>query len=146
MNLFHRSHFDSDCGCSPSWPNCVSGAFSNSAFGISHFSHITAAFAIITGVFHENKGRTWSHATNIAAMRYLFGQNWDIRTLRSFLGVTTSQVYQNWARGEKQEVLTDILAEGAKLHWIGQRRDGTQDRVFLYFHGELNPASSTMLF
>jgi len=74
-------------------------------------------------------------------MRYLLGQNWDIRTLCSFLGVTTSQVYQNWARGEKQEVQTDFLSEGAKLHWIGQRRDGAQDRVFLYFHGESNLAA-----
>jgi hypothetical protein len=34
--------------------------------------------------------------------------------------------------------LTDFLPEGAKLHWIGPRRDEDQDRVFLYFHGESN--------
>jgi hypothetical protein len=48
-------------------------------------------------------------------------------------------VYQEWARGNEQdqpEVLTDLLSEGAKLHWIGPRRDAAQDRVFLYFHGE----------
>ena len=104
--------------------------FSNLGFTIS------TAFAIITGVFRENKGRSWSHAAHIAATRYLFSFKWDIPTLRSYVGVTTSQVYQNWARGEKQEVLTDILPEGTKLHWIGPRRDRTQDRVFLFFHGE----------
>ena len=98
----------------------------------------STAFAIITGVFRENKGRSWSHAANIAATRYLFSHEWDIHTLRSYIGVTTSQVYQKWAYGEKQEVLTDLLPEGAKLHWIGPRRDRIQDRVFLYFHGESN--------
>ena len=110
-----------------------------------HFSKlglsISTAFAIITGVFRENKGRSWSHAANIAATRYLFSYKWDIHTLRSYIGVTTSQVYQNWAHGEKQEVLTDFLPEGAKLHWIGPRQDRTQDRVFLCFHGE-----STLVF
>jgi hypothetical protein len=97
---------------------------------------IYTAFSVAIGVFHENKGRSWSHAANIAAMRYLFDHDWDIHTLRSFVGVTTSLVYQDWARRERQEVLTDLLSEGAKLHWIGPRRDASQDRVFLYFHGE----------
>jgi hypothetical protein len=61
--------------------------------------------------------------------------------MRSFLGVTTSQAYHIWARQEKQEVLTDFLPEGAKLHWIGPRRYESQDRVFLYFHGESVPRS-----
>lgn len=114
----------------------ISPCFFNLGFSIS------AAFAIITGVFRENKGRSWSHAAHIAGMRYMFSHKWDIHTLRSYIGVTTSQVYQNWAHGEKQEVLTDILPEGAKLHWIGPRRDRTQDRVFLYFHGESTLACS----
>src|SRR5260221_794820 len=97
---------------------------------------ISTAFAIAIGVVRENKGRSWSHAANIAAMRYLFGHKWDVHTLRSYVGVTTSLVYQDWARREKQEVLTDLLSEGSKLHWVGPRRDASQDRVFLYFHGE----------
>ncbi len=100
---------------------------------------MATALAIAIGVFHENKGRSWFLAAKIAAMRYLFSRNWDIHTLRSFLGVTTSQGYHSWARQEKQEVLTDMLPEGAKLHWIGPRRDENQDRVFLFFHGELIP-------
>ena len=100
---------------------------------------MATALAIAIGVFHENKGRSWFLAAKIATMRYLFSRNWDIHTLRSFLGVTTSQGYHSWARQEKQEVLTDSLPEGAKLHWIGPRRDGNQDRVFLFFHGELIP-------
>ena len=135
----HRSHFDSGCGCFQSKPDCVSCPhirFLNLGFSIS------TAFAIITGVFRENKGRSWSHAANIAGMRYLFSHKWDIHTFRSYIGVTTSQVYQSWAHEEKQEVLTDLLPEGAKLHWIGPRRDRTQDRVFLYFHGESTLACS----
>jgi acetyl esterase/lipase len=31
--------------------------------------------------------------------------------------------------------LTDVLPEGAKLHWIGPRRDASHDKVFLFFHG-----------
>ena len=133
MPLFHRSHFDSDCGYFPSWLDCAS--YPHTHISKLIFS-ISTAFGIITGVFRENKGRSWSHAANIAATRYLFSFKWDIHTLRSYIGVTTSQVYQNWAHGEKQEVLTDFLPEGARLHWIGPRRDRTQDRVFLYFHGE----------
>ena len=52
------------------------------------------------------------------------------------MGATTFQAYQKWAHREKQEVVTDLLPEGAKLHWIGPRRDASQDRVFLYFHGD----------
>jgi hypothetical protein len=69
-------------------------------------------------------------------MRYLFCQKWDIHTLRSFIGVTTTQAYQAWASQEKLEALTDILPENAKLHWIGPRPEGSQARVLLYFYGE----------
>jgi len=71
----------------------------------------------------------------MALTRYVFGQDWDVHTMRSFIGVTTSQAYQTWARSVKQEVLTDVLSEGAKLHWIGPRRDASHDKVFLFFHG-----------
>ncbi|KAI0298893.1 alpha/beta-hydrolase [Russula brevipes] len=91
--------------------------------------------AIAVGVFRENKGRSWSLAANIASTRYLMSHNWDIHTMRSFIGLTTSQAYQKWALQDNQEILTDSLSEGAKLHWIGPRRDTSQDRVFLYFHG-----------
>jgi hypothetical protein len=98
---------------------------------------VPTAFATAIGVFRENKGRSWAHAANIAATRYLFDPKWGIDILRSFTGATTSQVYQEWAReNEQDQVLTDLLPEGAKLHWIGSRRDAAQDRVFLYFHGE----------
>ncbi|KAI0306818.1 Alpha/Beta hydrolase protein [Multifurca ochricompacta] len=80
-------------------------------------------FAVAVGVFRENKGRSWSRAANIALTRYIFDQNWDPDTLRSFIGLTTSQSYQKWAHQVKQEVLTDVLPEGAKLHWLGKRRD-----------------------
>ena len=99
---------------------------------------VSTALAIAIGVFRENKGRSWSHAAKVAELRYVFNHNWEMNTLRSFLGITTSQVYQTWARREGQEVVTDFLPEGAKLHWIGPRRDKAQDRVFLYFHGESN--------
>lgn len=56
--------------------------------------------------------------------------------MRAFIGETTSQVYQKWARSVKQEVLTDVLPEGGKLHWIGPRRDASHDKVFLYIHGK----------
>lgn len=97
---------------------------------------ISPAFAIALGVFHENKGRSWSRAANVAMMRYLFCQKWDIHTLRSFIGVTTTQAYQAWAAQEKLEALTDILPEKAKLHWIGPRPEGSQSRLLLYFFGE----------
>jgi hypothetical protein len=97
---------------------------------------ISPAFAIALGIFSENKGRTWSRAANMAMMRYLFCQKWDIHTLRSFIGVTTTQAYQAWASQEKLEALTDVLPENAKLHWIGPRPEGSQSRVLLYFYGE----------
>ena len=50
--------------------------------------------------------------------------------------MTTSQMYRTWARSVKQEILTDNLPEGAKLHWIGPRRDESHHKVFLFFHGE----------
>ena len=134
MHRYHRSHFDSGYGCSPLWLDYVSCPDTCFAKGVIFI--ISTAFAIAVGVFRENKGRSWSHAANIAATRYLFDHKWDVHTLRSYIGVTTPLVYQNWARQEKQEVLTDLLPEGAKLHWVGARRDAIQDRVFLYFHGE----------
>jgi len=97
---------------------------------------IFTAFAIAVGVFRENKGRSWSLAANIAACRYFFEPKRDIHAVRYLVGGTTSQAYQGWAPQNKQEILTDLLSEGAKLHWIGPRRDAAQDRVFLYFHGE----------
>ena len=97
---------------------------------------IFTAFAIAAGVFRENKGRSWSLAANIAACRYFFEPKRDIHAVRYLVGGTTSQAYQGWARQNKQEILTDLLSEGAKLHWVGPRRDAAQDRVFLYFHGE----------
>ncbi|KAH9053303.1 alpha/beta-hydrolase [Lactarius vividus] len=91
--------------------------------------------AVTVGIFRGNKGRSWSRSANVALTRYLFDHDWEIHTLRSFIGVTTSQMYQTWARSVKQEVLTDELPEGAKLHWVGPRRDASHHKVFLYFHG-----------
>ncbi|KAI9447591.1 alpha/beta-hydrolase [Lactarius indigo] len=91
--------------------------------------------AIAIGIFRGNKGRSWSRSTNLALTRYIFNHDWEIHTLRSFIGVSTSQMYQKWARSVKQEVLTDELPEGAKLHWVGPRRDASHNKVFLYFHG-----------
>jgi hypothetical protein len=101
----------------------------------------TTAFAVAFGIFRENKHRSWSRAANLAVMRYLFNQKWDIYTLQSFIGATTTQVYQAWAVQEKVEILTDILPEKAKLHWIGPRQEGSQGRVLLYFFGEAWPIS-----
>jgi len=56
---------------------------------------------------------------------------------RALLGHTTSEAYEKWAGQEKQEVLTDILPEKARLHWFGPRRDATQGRVLLFFYGAL---------
>ena len=97
---------------------------------------VSAAFAVAFGIFRENKHRSWSRAANLAVMRYLFNQKWDIYTLQSFIGATTTQVYQAWAAQEKIEALTDILPEKAKLHWIGPRQEGSRGRVMLFFFGE----------
>jgi len=70
-------------------------------------------------------------------MRYILRQSWDIRMFRALLGHTTSEAYEKWAGQEKQEVLTDILPEEARLHWFGPRRDATQGRVLLFFYGAL---------
>ena len=110
---------------------------SSTRFRRCHIHHISStAFAIAIGVFRENKGRSWAQAANIAALRYVFDPKWDLEILRAFTGATTSQMYQKWARLHEQEILTDLLPEGAKLHWVGPRRAAGQDRVFLYFHGE----------
>lgn len=93
----------------------------------------TTALAVALGVFHENEGRSWRRAARIAAARYILrARAWTAWELKSALGVTTTQAYAAWARKNRVEALTDELPEGAKLHWIGPRRE---DRVMLYFHG-----------
>jgi acetyl esterase/lipase len=92
-------------------------------------------FAVAVGIFRGTQGRSWSWSANVALTRYIFAHEWNIHTLRSFIGVTTSQMYRTWARSVKQEILTDMLPEGAKLHWIGPRRDESHHKVFLFFHG-----------
>lgn len=130
-----RSRFENGYGSYLSWLNCVSCPD-------VHFSKVLAVFMVSTalavafGIFRENKHRSWSRAANLAVMRYLFNQKWDMYTLQSFIGATTTQVYREWAAQEKIEALTDILPEKAKLHWIGPRQEGSQGRVLLYFFGE----------
>lgn len=100
-----------------------------------HISYLTivAAFAVVIGVFSENKGRSWRRAARIAAVRHILrGRAWTPWELKSAAGATTAQEYAKWARKTGAEVLTDDIPEGAKLHWIGPRR---MDRVLLYFHG-----------
>jgi hypothetical protein len=97
---------------------------------------IPPASAIAIGVFRENKGRSWSHAATVAALRYLSSLNLDTPTVRTFIGAGTAQEYQKWALGQEYGILTDSLPDGAKLHWIGPRLDTNKDRVLLYFHGE----------
>ncbi|KAH9959259.1 alpha/beta-hydrolase [Russula dissimulans] len=90
-------------------------------------------FAVAIGVFRENKGRSWRRAARIATTRYIMGARaWTSQELKSLYGLTTAQVYAEWARKSGVEALTDELPEGARLHWIGPRRE---DRVVLYFHG-----------
>ncbi|KAH9959257.1 Alpha/Beta hydrolase protein [Russula dissimulans] len=90
-------------------------------------------FAVAIGVFRENKGRSWRRAARIATTRYIMGARaWTSQELKSFYRLTTAQVYAEWARKSGVEALTDELPEGARLHWIGPRRE---DRVVLYFHG-----------
>ena len=85
------------------------------------------------GVFHENEGRSWRRAAHMATARYIMqARAWTAWELKSVIGVTTAQAYAAWARKNHAELLTDELPEGAKLHWIGPRRE---DRVILYFHG-----------
>jgi hypothetical protein len=130
-----RSRFENGCGSYPSWLNCVS--YPGARFSkILIVFMVSTAFAAAFGIFRENKHRTWSRAANLAVMRYLFNQKWDVYTLQSFIGATTTQVYQAWAAQEKIEAVTDILPEKAKLHWIGPRQEGSQGRVLLYFFGE----------
>jgi hypothetical protein len=90
------------------------------------------AFAVVVGVFRENKGRSWRRAARIAAARYFLGKAQNSLDLKFGFRVTTAEVYATWARKSGADVLTDELAEGATLHWIGPRR---QDRVFLFLHG-----------
>src|SRR6266702_5162988 len=128
LSLLERSY-----GSSPFSLNCVSYHLVVSAS--AHHTPRTA-FAVAVGIFRGNKGRSWSRSANVALARYIFGHEWDIHTLRSFIGVTTSQMYRTWTRSVKQDVLTDVLPEGAKLHWIGPRRDASHHKVFLFIHGE----------
>jgi len=100
-----------------------------------HFeiSHIITAFVVARSIFHQHDGRSWYRAARIEASRYLLRtRTWTVLEFRSVLGATTAQAYAAWARKNRAEALTDELPEGAKLHWIGPRRE---DRVILYFHG-----------
>ena len=93
----------------------------------------TTAFAIVLGVFHKHEGRSWRRAASIAKTWYLMrAWAWTPWELKSMTGVTTAQAYAAWARKNHAEVLTDGLPEGAKLHWVGPRKE---DRIILYFHG-----------
>lgn len=84
-------------------------------------------------VFRENDGRSWRRAVHIAAARFLTrARTWTVWDLRYALGASTAQVYAAWARKNATEVLTEVLPEGAKLHWVGPKRE---DRVILYLHG-----------
>ena len=107
---------------------------------------MTTAFAIVLGVFHENEGRSWRRAVHMATARYIMqARAWTAWELKSVIGVTTAQAYAAWARKNHAELLTDELPEGAKLHWIGPRRE---DRVILYFHGAypiFSPARITLI-
>ncbi|KAI0265812.1 alpha/beta-hydrolase [Gloeopeniophorella convolvens] len=93
-------------------------------------------FAVFFGTLFNREGRSWNRTKHLVELRYRLGRKWeDARTLQSYLGTTTTQAYEAWALANGQEVLTDVLAEGARIHWIGPRRDTKNDRVFLYFHG-----------
>jgi hypothetical protein len=136
MHQSGHSRFENGWGSFPSWSNFVSGP--DLCFPeVLVVLMVSTALAVASGIFRENKHRSWSRAANLAVMRYLFNQKWDIYTLQSFIGATTTQVYQAWAAQEKIEALTDILPEKAKLHWIGPRQEGSQGRVLLYFFGEV---------
>src|SRR5579863_7888514 len=131
----HDSRFESGCSSSPSSLVCVSCPYSDTFFTKLEFTGYPTAFALATGVFQENEGRSWLRSFHMAAMRYLLRQEWDIRMFRACLGLTTTEAYEQWAHQEKQEVFTYILPEDAKLHWFGPRRDGPQGRVLLFFYG-----------
>jgi hypothetical protein len=136
--MISRSHglrFESGCSSSLSSPVCVSCPCPNTFFAELEFTGYPVAFAMATGVFQANEGRSWTRSFHMAAMRYLLRQDWDIRMFRACLGLTTTEAYEQWARQEKQEVFTDILPEDAKLHWFGPRRDGPEGRVLLFFYG-----------
>src|SRR6267142_23288 len=135
MSRSHGSRFESGCSSSLSSPVCVSCPCPDTFFAELEFTGYPVAFAMATGVFQANEGRSWTRSFNMAAMRYLLRQEWDIRMFRACLGLTTPEAYEQWARQEKQEVFTDILPEDAKLHWFGPRRDGPEGRVLLFFYG-----------
>lgn len=101
-------------------------------YATSCASHNVAAFAVVLGVFRENKGRSWRRAAHIAAVRYLLEKAQNVSDIKFGFRVTTAEMYARWARKSGADVLTDDLSEGATLHWIGPRR---QDRVFLFLHG-----------
>jgi hypothetical protein len=131
----HGSRFESGCSSSPSSLVCVSCPCLLLSLPGLEFSGYPAALALVTGVFQENEGRSWTRSFHMAAMRYLLRQQWDIRMFRACLGLTTTEAYEQWARQEKQETFTDILPEDAKLHWLGPRQYGPQGRVLLFFYG-----------
>ncbi|KAI0265806.1 Alpha/Beta hydrolase protein [Gloeopeniophorella convolvens] len=92
-------------------------------------------FAVFFGALFSTEGRSWRRAKHLAELRYNFGRKWEVQTLKSYLGTTTAQAYEAWALATGQEALTDDLAEGARIHWIGPRHNTENDRVLLYFHG-----------
>jgi len=95
-------------------------------------SFLALPFAVAVGVFRENKGRSWSRAAHIAALRFLLQRARNALDLKFGFRVTTAELYATWARKSGADVLTDELSEGATLHWIGPRRE---DRVLLFLHG-----------
>jgi hypothetical protein len=55
-------------------------------------------FAVVVGVFRENKGRSWRRAAHISAMRYVLGNVQIISDLKLGFRVTTAEVYAAWVR------------------------------------------------
>ncbi|KAI0265803.1 Alpha/Beta hydrolase protein [Gloeopeniophorella convolvens] len=118
------------------------------AYRGDEFPRLTLRQGLCSGdwSFRENKGRSWRRASKIALTRHVFSERWqwDVKTLKSFIGATTLQTYNAWTHKNKLEPLTDALPEGGRLHWIGPRKE---DRVILFFHGGgfVIPASDDQL-
>lgn len=102
---------------------------------------IILVWTLLTVPFHPNNAqKSWKRVIGDKVFYYLTGRLSDVQ-MQWLLG-DTHYVYMDWTKKNGLPAVTDDLGENTRLLWIGGRRT---DRVILYFHGEPEHVSGSLL-
>ena len=119
MNPFHRSHSDSDCGCSLSWSNYVSGPdIRLFKFSIPHFSHHQRSSPSRASFAKTRGGRGPMLPTSLQCATFLLkiGTYARCAPLLALLHLRCTRIGHAGKAGSLQ--VDGFLSEGAMPHWI----------------------------